>query len=758
MKFDLLFSLIKDEKIINIITKDFDNFFNSKSQNFKVLSYFKINNSGTAENLAEIGELKEFQISTILKRLNDSFEIEAIDKEGKFKVYKITEKGLMKLNRSYNSFLNNNYDYKEYISETRKAKVNNTKEKEHHKLIHNCLINSNLRPNERDMIIVNMKELAEFDFEATEFIYSNFKESVEIILNYFKDDIEHISEDNIKFINIQETELKPIHHFDREDIGLIFTKGLVSSKKEAIISKATQFKFNCENPSCEFAEKPLLIDKDIRKKGIAVCFKCKSQLTLIEENRINQLESKITDVESSISFPIYIQGKKTRDFSYVGLGDEIEVIGHLEDKVIENINGVCEITKVLIVNNFFNTDYVKELTREEKREVEETLNTIKKPIDYLLKPFVNYIESDWVKEMFIIQQLTRLDLEQRETPIHIAMMGEPGVGKNELIKIAEKYFPTCDSIVGADITDAGFKGTVNRDTGIKEIGLAKKCQGGTLFFNEFDKFVKSNPNGKKGASQLLNASITEQEIRLNKAGIRIRMQNLNLRHNIVFNPLDDKVAEKQKTPYDLMGQILDKSLLSRMLPIYIGKDKKRTTKVFDIQLGDVEFKKLPEPKIYKLVIRHLRSIDIEFTPKAKELLKQIWGTILENDKYDAISTERISLMFVQLCKGVCRLNNKIKCDKHTVEKVQKLYWKCLNSVGISLENIDQLFLDKNPEEISEMVELKHLILRDITLKGKFNIEDLKDMKNKEIISDVIFELKRDENLFEPRKNELRRIN
>ena len=75
-------------------------------------------------------------------------------------------------------------------------------------------------------------------------------------------------------------------------------------------------------------------------------------------------------------------------------------------------------------------------------------------------------------------------------------MGDSGVGKNVLIKISSKYFPRVESIVGADITDAGFKGTVNRDTGIKEIGLAKQCQSGTIFFNEFDKFVKANNQGK----------------------------------------------------------------------------------------------------------------------------------------------------------------------------------------------------------------------------------------------------------------------
>jgi DNA replicative helicase MCM subunit Mcm2 (Cdc46/Mcm family) len=625
-------------------------------------------------------------------------------------------------------FLDKCYIYQDYIQAKRKEKINSQPHdtKEIFKQFANVFIENNVRPNEKNEIIVDLKRLAEMDYKLVEFIYEEMEQSINYILVYFKEqypEIKDFTEYSIRFINPHPSEFRNISRVNREYKGLVFTKGLITSKKEMIKSKIMKVEYLCTNSSCRYANDLLKTSK----VGLKTCPMCKSPIEPVKMHKINMLETKITDVDSGISFPIYVHGDMASEFSYLGLGDEIEIIGHLESKMVE-IGGKEPkneqvIEMVVVVSSYLKTDYVHELSKEDNHEVELILSRYKEPKEFLMIPFDDYIENDKIKELFLLQQMTKHDEILREAPVNIAMMGEPGIGKNELIKICEEYFPNCDTVAGADITDAGFKGTVNRETGIKEIGLAKKCQNGTIFFNEFDKFVKSNMNGKKGASQLLNTSITEQEIRLNKAGIRMRMKNLDLRHNIFFNPLDEKIIET-KSLYDQMSAILDKSLLSRMLPVYIGKDNARSKKVFQLMLQNKKRSNDFNVHSYKLVIKYLRAKPIFITAKAEEHLTKIFNNLLERDVYGVISIERIGKMLIQLSKAICRLRNQNECLPSHIKEAYDIYLHCLKTVGITLENLEQLNLEDSIEDMKKIKTVREYITNHVAVANKIGYSNL----------------------------------
>lgn len=748
-----------DETLKEKINGDFIEFILGKSQNDRVLFYFKHENNISNKELKEI--FLDLEINTITKRLSNSGLIEVADKEGKSFIFNITNKGSLSLSRKVKSFLEKNYDYKDDLIEKRK-KVNSPVDKKV-KVMTDAIIEAGIRPNLNDKIMINLSKLTEYHPQFVDLVYTDYLDALDMLKILFKDDIDkEIEDEDIIFTNVHQSEFRPIHDFDREYKGLVYTKGLITTKKEQIKSKTMLFIYRCENEECTHHKNKLTCTQELRKdknKGICICPRCKGALLLEKEKRINQLESKIVDIDTGIAFSLYVRNDLCKTFPKLELGDQIEVSGFLEDKIIESKMGVKEIEKVLVINHFKTTDYVTELTKEELHEVNQFLDKTDKYDDFLLSPFESYIEDDIVKKLFIIQQLTKWDPKNREVPINIAMMGEPGVGKNVLIKIAETYFPTCDGIVGADITDAGFKGTVNRDTGIKEVGLAKKCQGGTLFFNEFDKFVKSNINGKKGASQLLNATITEQEIRLNKAGIRIRMSNLDLRHNVIFNPLDEKILGSKKIPYDSMGDILDKSLLSRMVPLYIKQDQARSEKVFDLMLTKNNSTTKINPESYKLVIRHLRSLEVQFTDKAKDLLRNIYSEFIRSTKFQAISVERIGQMLTQISKGVTRFNGKTKCGVEEVKMAHKIYMYCLSSVGVDMDNLEHLIHDNSSEDIKEITMCKEYVISHLSKNKVLDIVELSKIMSslkKENITKVITSLTKTGEYYELPMGKLRK--
>lgn len=756
IEFKILCNYISSKDLLIKALDDFKKKYNNLSQNDKILCLFSFNENLTSEEVKEY--FPNIISGVILNRLTENNLIETKIKQSKFNLYNLTETGKLLIDRIINKILEDNYDYKNHIIEKRKEKINKLESKATAKIIINVLLESNIRPKDNNEIIIDLKKLMEVNYEAVELICSDFNISIELIKEYFREDIKDITNDNIIFINVPECEYQDIQNIDREYKGLIYTRGLLTSKKESIISKILYFNYFCINPDCEYSQDSLKTTYEIKK-----CPKCKSPIELKNQERINQLESKITNIESGISFPLYLQRNNASKFSYLGLGDEIEIIGYLEDKLIEDkLKKTKEVIKVLVVSSFKKIDLSRKLNKEEELEVENKIEKIKDCFrEYMLTPFNNYIEQDFIKELFILQQLTRHKLSSQEHCIHIAWMGEPGVGKNQLIKIGEEYFPNNISVTGADITDAGFKGTVNRDTGIKEIGLAKQTQGGTIWLNEFDKFIKTNSNGKKAGSQLLNSTMTEQEINLNKAGIKITYKNLDLRHNLVFNPLDESKV-KDNIQFDKMAEILDKSLLSRTIPLYVGRDKTRSKKVFSQTMLRTNKPKYDLNKeLYKNILLYLRNKEIELTKKAEDKLEEIYAELLEKDENSSISVERIGLILIQLTKAVTKFNLKNKVGVNEVKEAYNYYMKALNSVGIDLDNLEKLFMDETLEELRLKRDFKNIIFEYLEKNKKIEITEIEkifDKLSKSKIFELINKLKEEKIIYESPKDNYRWLN
>lgn len=747
----ILHNYLQDIKLVDIVYKKFKGTYDTLSQKEQILLLFIFESNLISEEILKY--YPNYQVKTLLSRLEKDNYITPIGKQGKFKIYNLSDFGRKFAERLVLKSFEDDYDYKQYLLNLRSKKNDNNNLKEEIRLLHRTFSELEIRPDVKDELIIDIKAAAEIDYECSDLLLSDFQNSISLIQELYRDDVEDIKKLKIKFVNIPESEYQHIHNIDREYKGLIYTKGLVTSKKENIISKILNYQYLCTNPSCDLSN-----NKVTAQLKIKTCPKCKSSIELVNEERINQLESKITNIESGISFPLYLHSKTASNFAFIGLGDEVEIIGHLEDKLVEGKEkDTKEIIKVIVVNSFKKIDLARKLTIEEIDEVEKKIESLDEEFyDYLKTPFINYEERDFIKELFIIQQLTRHKPENGEFCMHFAWMGEPGVGKNELLKICLEYFPNNDSVTGADITDAGFKGTVNRDTGIKEIGLAKQTAGGTIWLNEFDKFIKTNSNGKKAGSQLLNGTMTEQEVKLNKAGIKITYKNLDLRHNLVFNPLDESKI-KEDIPYNKMSEILDKSLLSRTIPLYVGRDKDRSRKVFKIMLSRKTDKFNINPVLYQNILLYLRNKDIEISKKAEEKLEEIYNELLDADNHSAVSIERLGLILLQLTKAVTKYKLKTKAGINEVKEAYNYYLKSLSTVGINLDNLEMLFLDESVENLKTIVEIKLYIERKIKTVKILLVQDLEKLFDKKILLEAIERAKKENIIYEPVKGELRRL-
>lgn len=752
-----------DTEIHETIKEDFSMFVEKtfKQKDFVLLVVYLNEDISSFEVEQELNNLgwarEENRVRTLLNRLTNSNKfIEITSKDGRYNNYSITQKGRAYINSIINSFLETSHEYQEYLINKREEKLNSIEIKDFVRTIIGAIITANIKPRIDGKLIINLEELSIYSPEAVDLIYSDFPGAEQVIYDHFRQENDEVQKDNIFFKNAHTSVYQDIHNIDREYQGLVFTKGLVTSKKENIVLEIEYYYYRCKNQSCEYNEDLIKSKKKLNTKNFK-CLRCGSVVELDSQDKVNYYESKLSNIDSGVSIPLVFRGRKTRLFSQVGLGDEIEVIGHFENKIVEVKQGETEKEiKCLVVNNFKLSDNIKELNEEEVKVCEEIIET-KNISNYLMKPFENYIEQEWIKELFLLQQLTKHKEDTFDNPISIAFMGEPGVGKNELIKIAEKYFPKTTSMTGANVTDAGFKGTVNRDTGIKEIGEAKKCQNGTIFFNEFDKFIKSNPNGKKAASQLLNESITEQQIRLNKAGIKIRYDNLDLRHNIVFNPLEDSIIDSEKPAHYFIAQLIDKSLLSRMIPLYVRRDDKRSIKVFDIMLNKKKTHNKIDEKLYQLIIRYLRSFDVTISDDGQEKLKEVYLRIIKTDQNNLVSAERIGQVLIQLSKAHARYRASSQATKEDVKRALEIYFNALKSVDIDLDNIRLLFMEQDIPQIKSKLDIKNYFKVELENKEEIKLSEYIDLFNEEVLLSAIEDLKNESYCYEPRKDLIKRL-
>lgn len=150
--------------------------------------------------------------------------------------------------------------------------------------------------------------------------------------------------------------------------------------------------------------------------------------------------------------------------------------------------------------------------------------------------------------------------------INIALIGDPGVAKSQLLKQVAHLTPRSVYTTGKGSSGAGLTASVTRDKTTGEVSL----EGGALVLSDLgicciDEFDKMEDHDKTSIHEVME----QQTISLAKAGITT---NLNARTSILAaaNPIWGRY-NRSKTPHENIG--LAHSLLSRFDLIFILLDK-----------------------------------------------------------------------------------------------------------------------------------------------------------------------------------------
>lgn len=661
------YDLIKSDFI------EFTHIFNSH----KELSYILYKNQLSKDDIEKINTKFNINSLAVIKnRLKKEDIITVTATENKKEWVTLSDKGLEELNLYISKeFITKNKYIQKYLKKQRQNKTDlilNDVNK-HKELIRDFFSFADNKPNfhlflKNDFIVFSIIDILEHSVELGDFILENFELGYKLIQECVKEIIVDEKEynqmkDNIKIVDVDKIksqfyELTTIPKGTKE---LIYIKGILAKKKRRIVEKAEWFNYYCTNPGCSHSEDKLRATTELK-----ACPRCKSGLDLdnIDTKKVHYLELK--DLKTDIGIDLAVKDEMINEINQIQLGENVTVSGFVDSKIIKDQKTKeTFFEKEFVVNNISLSDSSTYITEEDKKQVEKLLEKLKKdnirPIEWLIKDFRDNFPYPLQAFTFaLLPQVLKYKMGE-ENIIHTLFMGSPDTGKTTFLKTLGLIFPKNKSIQLNQLSEAKFYGTVNSE-GLNDIGLIMSLRDGSLILDEIDKDILSFDK----SANMLNELLEEQKGTKEKAGISIRVENVNLRVYGIMNPDSSEKLDSLQWAVKKMHE----STLTRFFFINVDSFIKNPQKEFIIEndtKGGLSKVFKTDFSLHQKVILYLRDIEVDLSQVEKQLIgiqKAIRSTSAQFTELASRNIKQIK----NIVKALTRLNGR---ESATIEELQE---------------------------------------------------------------------------------------
>ena len=284
--------------------------------------------------------------------------------------------------------------------------------------------------------------------------------------------------------------------------------------------------------------------------------------------------------------------------------------------------------------------------------------------------------------------------------IHILIVGDPGIGKSQILKYVSRLAPRSIYTSGKGTTGAGLTAAAVRDElggWSLEAGALVLGDQGNVCVDELDKMRSEDRSA-------LHEALEQQTVSIAKAGI---MATLNSRCSVLAaaNPKFGRFDS-----YKVLAEQIDlpAPIISRFDLIFVIEDK--PSKEGDAELADHILKIHKEntidyeiePELLRKYIAYARkTTNPVLTEEANEVLKGFYvNTRNANpEEQGAVPiTARQLEAIIRLAEASAKIKLKDKVEKEDADKAVKLQLACLRKVGVDPETgeIDIDIIDGRP--------------------------------------------------------------
>ena len=271
--------------------------------------------------------------------------------------------------------------------------------------------------------------------------------------------------------------------------------------------------------------------------------------------------------------------------------------------------------------------------------------------------------------------------------IHILIVGDPGIGKSQILKYVSKLAPRSVYTSGKGTSGAGLTAAAIRDElggWSLEAGALVLGDQGSVCVDELDKMRSEDRSA-------LHEALEQQTVSIAKAGI---MATLNTRCSVLAaaNPKFGRF-DRYKSLADQID--LPAPILSRFDLQFVIEDKpnvdndraiaQHILKIHESSNVDYEI----EPELLRKYIAYARkNIHPRLTPEAMKVLEEFYVSVrmggVEEDTPVPITARQLEAI-IRLAEASAKLQLKDEVDAHDAERAITLQRKCLEAVGMDPE-------------------------------------------------------------------------
>ena len=571
----------------------------------------------------------------------------------------------------------------------------------------------------------------------------NFIDSMEEYYNTNTTPKEHIS---FKFINVPET--VELHNLDATN-----NKEWISCK--AMVKNITDIRVNLKQAVYECREcmtQTIINVTDGTNITIpTVCHKCQGKKLKLLKDSSHYRDYRLVKLEEPLElrkggttreFKGYLQDYNASPYHNIKAGDVVDVTGEFRvepRKVRGKADGfefLIDIHNITPVDDAFE-DY--RLTEEDKEQIIE-LSKREDIYELLVNTLAPEIYGHHtVKEGLLLQLFEgsrpdddtfKTDTMDRWTS-HILLIGDPGVGKSQLISAVNKRAPKVISIAGTNTSQAGLTTSAVKDeltgTWTMEAGGVVLADTGLLCIDEFDKLRPS-------AQKSLNEPMEQLSVSSAKAGL---VQTMTARTSILAaaNPKYSRFTDTKPIKEQLD---IAESTLSRFDLIFVlrdsvseSNDKALAESLLTKTYNDNESEILTDDCFKKYITYMKANCYPVLTDEVIKLLSEFYVDV----RQQALQSNDGKPITARDLKSLERLTiARAKCEGRTVTKLSdaehaiRIYNESLRSLGLDLTTAGEIVGILSSHELDIISEIEAMVKAKCEFEMPLSSETLKGLE------------------------------